>query len=263
MGKIAFIGLGVMGGPMARHLAAAGHELVVYNRTRGKAEAWVAAHGGSVADSPAKAAEGVDAVISCVGTDEDLAAVTVSRDGAFRSMTPGTVYVDHTTVSAQIARQLAVEAKDVGVKVVDALLESSHLFEELVEVGVRLAKLSGDLVEAVQQPLGLGDAVLDVAAHVFGGVQLGLLGQVADLDTRLGAGLPEDIGVDAGHDSQQGRFARAIEAQHTDLGARKEGQGDVFKDGFLGWHNFANPIHGVNVLGHCSTRAGKTTSRGF
>jgi len=130
MGKIAFIGLGVMGGPMARHLAAAGHELVVYNRTRGKAEAWVAAHGGSVADSPAKAAEGVDAVISCVGTDEDLAAVTVSRDGAFRSMTPGTVYVDHTTVSAQIARQLAVEAKDVGIKVVDAPVTGGQICAE-------------------------------------------------------------------------------------------------------------------------------------
>ena len=130
MGKVAFIGLGVMGGPMARHLATAGHELVVYNRTRGKAEAWVATHGGTVADSPAKAAEGVDAVISCVGTDEDLAAVTVSRDGAFRSMTPGTVYVDHTTVSAQIARQLAVEAKDVGIKVVDAPVTGGQIGAE-------------------------------------------------------------------------------------------------------------------------------------
>ena len=89
MAKLPFIGLGVMGGPMARHLTHAGHELTVYNRTCAKAEAWVAAHGGTVADSPAKAAEGVEAVISCVGTDEDLAAVTVSRDGAFRSMKPG------------------------------------------------------------------------------------------------------------------------------------------------------------------------------
>ena len=95
-----------MGGPMARHLAQAGHEMVVYNRTRAKAENWVAQHGGTVASSPAEAGDGVDAVISCVGADEDLAAVTLGRDGAFRTMKAGSVFIDHTTVSARIARQL-------------------------------------------------------------------------------------------------------------------------------------------------------------
>ena len=120
MARLAFIGLGVMGGQMARHLVAAGHELTVYNRTRAKAEAWTAEHGGGVADSPAEAARDVEAVIACVGTDDDLASVTLGRDGAFRAMAKGTVFVDHTTVSARIARQLAVEAKGLGLHSVDA-----------------------------------------------------------------------------------------------------------------------------------------------
>lgn len=120
MAKLAFIGLGVMGGQMAKHLAAAGHDLNVYNRTRAKSDAWVATHGGTAFDSPAEAASGVAAVIACVGNDDDLASVTLGRDGAFRAMAKGTVFVDHTTVSAKIARQLAVEAKGLGVLSVDA-----------------------------------------------------------------------------------------------------------------------------------------------
>ena len=120
MAKLAFIGLGVMGGQMAKHLAAAGHDLNVYNRTRAKSDAWVATHGGTAFDSPAEAASGVAAVIACVGNADDLASVTLGRDGAFRAMAKGTVFVDHTTVSAKIARQLAVEAKGLGVLSVDA-----------------------------------------------------------------------------------------------------------------------------------------------
>ncbi|ODU22645.1 MAG: oxidoreductase [Sphingomonas sp. SCN 67-18] len=120
MAQIAFIGIGIMGGPMARHLAAAGHALTVYNRNPAKAEAWVAAHGGALAASPAHAAEGADAVISCVGNDDDLAGITLGRDGAFRAMRKGAVFIDHTTVSARIARQLAVEAKSLGLLSVDA-----------------------------------------------------------------------------------------------------------------------------------------------
>ena len=120
MAKLAFIGLGVMGGQMARHLAAAGHHLTVYNRTRAKADAWVAENGGAAVDSPAEAAAGVAAVITCVGNDDDLASVTLGRDGAFRAMPKGAVFIDHTTVSAKIARQLAVEAKGMGLMSVDA-----------------------------------------------------------------------------------------------------------------------------------------------
>ena len=120
MAKIAFIGLGVMGGPMAGHLAAAGHELSVFNRSMGKTQAWVDRHGGTAAVSPAQAAEDSEIVISCVGTDDDLAAVTTGRDGAFRTMKPGGLFVDHTTVSAKIARQLAEEASNRGLHFVDA-----------------------------------------------------------------------------------------------------------------------------------------------
>ena len=120
MAKLAFIGLGVMGGQIARHLAAAGHEMTVYNRSPAKADAWVADHGGIAVDSPADAARHAEAVITCVGNDDDLAAVTLGRDGAFRAMRSGAVFIDHTTVSAKIARQLAVEAKGMGLHSVDA-----------------------------------------------------------------------------------------------------------------------------------------------
>ena len=99
MVKLAFIGLGVMGGAIARHLSEAGHAMTVYNRSRAKADAWVSLHGGIVATSPADAAKGADAVISCVGTDDDLASITLGRDGAFAAMTKGALFLDHTTVS--------------------------------------------------------------------------------------------------------------------------------------------------------------------
>jgi 3-hydroxyisobutyrate dehydrogenase len=109
-----------MGGPMARHLKQAGHELMVYNRSRAKAENWVSTYGGTLALSPGDAAKDAEVVISCVGTDDDLAGVTLGRDGAFAAMAKGSLYIDHTTVSARIARQLGVEAKSRGLLVVDA-----------------------------------------------------------------------------------------------------------------------------------------------
>ena len=120
MANIAFIGLGVMGGPIAGHLAKAGHSLTVYNRSIGKAKSWAEAYGGTVAISPAKAAEEADIVISCVGNDDDLAQVTLGREGAFRTMKPGGLFIDHTTVSARIARQLFVEGESRGIHSVDA-----------------------------------------------------------------------------------------------------------------------------------------------
>lgn len=120
MKKIAFIGIGIMGGPIARHLKNAGHELAVFNRSQKKADDWAAAHGGRIATSPADAATGADVVIACVGTDDDLASVTLGRNGAFAAMDKGALFIDHTTVSARIARQLAVEAKSRGIHSVDA-----------------------------------------------------------------------------------------------------------------------------------------------
>jgi len=118
--RVTFIGTGVMGGPMAGHLVKAGHALTVYNRTRAKADAWVAEYGGTAAATPAEAAQNADVVLSCVGNDDDLAQVTLGRDGAFRAMKKGALFIDHTTVSARIARQLSVEAEGLGLLAVDA-----------------------------------------------------------------------------------------------------------------------------------------------
>lgn len=124
MAKVAFLGLGVMGFPMARHLAAAGHSVTVYNRTMAKAGAWVAAHGGAsggvAASTPAAAARGQDLVFACVGNDEDLRQVTIGPDGAFEAMGPGAVFVDHTTASAAVARELAAIAAEQGFGFIDA-----------------------------------------------------------------------------------------------------------------------------------------------
>jgi 3-hydroxyisobutyrate dehydrogenase len=120
MARIAFIGLGVMGAPMARHLLAAGHHLVVYNRTLERARDWVKQHGGSYASTPAAAAGGADAVITCVGADRDLEQVTTGLDGAFRNMKPGALFIDHTTISAKLARRLAEAGRKNNITCVDA-----------------------------------------------------------------------------------------------------------------------------------------------
>ena len=118
--KVAFLGLGVMGFPMAGHLAAKGHTVTVYNRTGAKAETWVARHGGRAAATPAAAADGQDIVFACVGNDDDLRQVTVGPDGAFDRMGPDTIFVDHTTASAEVARELADQARKAGFHFVDA-----------------------------------------------------------------------------------------------------------------------------------------------
>jgi 3-hydroxyisobutyrate dehydrogenase-like beta-hydroxyacid dehydrogenase len=118
--RVAFLGLGVMGYPMAGHLARAGHQVTVYNRTAAKAAAWVAEYGGSSAATPAQAAQGADIVFACVGNDDDLRSVTVGEQGAFAGMQPGALFVDHTTASASGARELYATAQARGLHFVDA-----------------------------------------------------------------------------------------------------------------------------------------------
>ena len=120
MSKVAFIGLGVMGFPMAGHLKMRGHEIVVFNRTRAKADAFVARFGGSATATPAEAADGADFVFTCVGNDDDLRAVTLGPDGAFAALGRGAIFIDHTTASARIARELHEAAKDRGAGALDA-----------------------------------------------------------------------------------------------------------------------------------------------
>jgi 3-hydroxyisobutyrate dehydrogenase len=121
MAKVAFIGLGVMGFPMAGHLRTRGkHDVTVYNRTRAKADKWVTAHGGRVAATPRAAAEGAEFVFSCVGNDDDLRSVALGEAGAFAGMQRGAVYIDNTTASATVARELAAAAGERGVGFLDA-----------------------------------------------------------------------------------------------------------------------------------------------
>ena len=120
MAKVAFLGLGVMGYPMAGHLKAKGHEVTVYNRSPAKAQAWVAQHGGASAPTPADAAKGQEIVFCCVGNDDDLRSVTTGEGGAFAAMGKGTVFVDHTTASANVARELDAAASAAGFGFIDA-----------------------------------------------------------------------------------------------------------------------------------------------
>lgn len=120
MAKLAFLGLGVMGSPMAGHLQKAGHEVTVYNRTAAKAAAWAKEYGGSHASTPAEAAKGADFVMACVGNDDDLRSVCLGADGAFAGMAEGAIFVDHTTVSAAVTRELYGAANEAGLRFVDA-----------------------------------------------------------------------------------------------------------------------------------------------
>jgi 3-hydroxyisobutyrate dehydrogenase len=164
MARIAFIGLGVMGGPIARHLSVAGHSMTVFNRSRSKTENWVAAHGGTLATSPAEAAKDADVVISCVGTDDDLASVTLGRDGAFAAMTKGALYIDHTTVSARIARQLGVEARGRGLLCVDGPVTGGQAGAE----NGTLAIMCGGTAPAVEAARPIMAAYAKRVVHVGG-----------------------------------------------------------------------------------------------
>ena len=141
MSKVAFIGLGVMGFPMAGHLGKAGHEVTVYNRTGAKAEAWVKSHGGASAPTPKEAAAGAEIVFACVGNDDDLREVTAGADGAFHGMGKGTIFVDHTTASAAVARELYADAKARGIAFIDAPISGGQAG---AENGVLTVMAGGD-----------------------------------------------------------------------------------------------------------------------
>jgi len=144
-GRIGWIGLGVMGAPIAGHLAAAGHDVRVYNRSPEKAEAWCARHGGASAGRPADAAEGAEFVFTCVGRDEDLRAVAEGADGLMSTLAEDAVWVDHSTVSAELTREMAVCARELGAWFVDAPVSGGQAGAE----NGRLAVMVGGAAEAV------------------------------------------------------------------------------------------------------------------
>jgi 3-hydroxyisobutyrate dehydrogenase len=139
--NLAFIGLGVMGRPMAGHLAKAGHKVTVYNRNTARSDSWVAANGGAAKRTPREAAIDADIVFACVGNDDDLRQVTTGIDGAFAGMDAGAIFVDHTTASASIARELATEAGERGIAFLDAPVSGGQAG---AEKGILTVMVGGD-----------------------------------------------------------------------------------------------------------------------
>ncbi|MEM6356314.1 MAG: NAD(P)-dependent oxidoreductase [Pseudomonadota bacterium] len=157
MATVSFLGLGVMGYPMAGHLAAKGHTVKVYNRTTAKAEKWAGEHGGSVGATPRAAAEGSEIVFACVGNDDDLRSVVLGDDGAFAGMGAGTIFVDHTTASANVARELHAAGKEKGVDFIDAPVSGGQAG---AENGVLTVMCGGD-----EAPYAKAAPVIDAFAR--------------------------------------------------------------------------------------------------
>ena len=141
MARVAFIGLGVMGYPMAGHIAKAGYDVTVYNRTAAKAEKWAGEYGGKTAPTPAEAAKGCEFVFSCVGNDDDLRSVTTGPDGAFSTMEKGAIFIDNTTASADVARELGKAAAEGGFGFLDAPVSGGQAG---AENGVLTVMVGGD-----------------------------------------------------------------------------------------------------------------------
>lgn len=163
--NVSFLGLGVMGGAIARHIGNAGHRLTIYNRSPERAARWQEANPGlaaRVATSPAEAAEGADVVLTCVGNDDDLADVVLGPTGVFSTIRPGATFIDHTTVSARIARQIAVEARDLEVHCVDAPVTGGQAGAE----NGQLTVMCGGRAEAIEAARPVMDAYTKRIVHV-------------------------------------------------------------------------------------------------
>lgn len=230
--RLAFIGLGVMGAPMAGHLAAAGHRVTVYNRTTDKAQRWVERHGGRLAPSPREAAQEAELVFACVGNDDDVRAVTLGAHGAFAGMKRGAVFVDHTTASAMLARELHARASASGLGFVDAPVSGGQsgaengaltimcgadpeAFESMWPVSMAYAKAvtrigppgAGQLTKMVNQ--------ICIAGLVQGLAEAIAFGQKAGLDMPL---VLEVIGKGAAQSWQMDNRGRTMIEDRFDFG---------------------------------------------
>jgi 3-hydroxyisobutyrate dehydrogenase len=163
--NVSFLGLGVMGGAIARHIGAAGHRLTIFNRSPQRLAAWQAANPGlalRIAKSPADAADGADVVLTCVGNDDDLADVVLGPTGVFSTLGKGATFIDHTTVSAQIARQIAVEARDLQVHCVDAPVTGGQAGAEKGQLTV----MCGGRADAIEAATPIMEAYTKRIVHV-------------------------------------------------------------------------------------------------
>jgi 3-hydroxyisobutyrate dehydrogenase len=202
MARCAFIGLGVMGYPMAGHLAKNGHQVTVYNRTTAKAEKWAAEHGGAFALTPAEAAKGAEFVFSCVGNDDDLRAVTFGDDGMLAGMGAGTVLVDHTTASAAVAREIAAKATEMGIGFIDGPVSGGQAGAENGVLTVMCGGGDGDFARAEPVIQAYARAVT-LLGPVGSGQLCKMVNQIciAGLLQGLSEGL--DFGMRAGLDVKQ------------------------------------------------------------
>jgi 3-hydroxyisobutyrate dehydrogenase len=241
--RVAFLGLGVMGHPMAGHLARAGHQVTVFNRTASKAAAWVSEYGGAAATTPKAAAAGAEFVFACVGNDDDLRAVTVGEQGAFRGMAPDAVFVDHTTASAAIARELHAAARAQGLHFIDAPVSGGQAgavngaltvmcggdaapFEAMKAVAMNFAKAvtrvgdsgAGQLAKMVNQ-VAIAGLVQGLAEAIAFGQRAGLdMPQVLDV---IGKGAAQSWQMDnRGKTMVQDKFdfGFAVDWMRKDLG---------------------------------------------
>jgi 3-hydroxyisobutyrate dehydrogenase len=241
--RVAFLGLGVMGHPMAGHLARAGHQVTVFNRTASKATAWVNEYGGQSAATPRAAAAGAECVFACVGNDDDLRAVTTGADGAFHGMAQGAVFVDHTTASAAIARELHAAAQQQGLHFIDAPVSGGQAgavngaltvmcggdaapFEAMKPVALNFAKAvtlvgasgAGQLAKMVNQ-VAIAGLVQGLAEAIAFGQRAGLdMPQVLDV---IGKGAAQSWQMDnRGKTMVQDKFdfGFAVDWMRKDLG---------------------------------------------
>ncbi|MDO5368935.1 NAD(P)-dependent oxidoreductase [Paracoccus sp. (in: a-proteobacteria)] len=229
MARVAFLGLGVMGFPMAGHLAAAGHEVTVYNRTAAKAEAWSSRHKGRHATTPRAAAKGAEFVLACVGNDDDLRQVCTGEDGAFAGMAKGAVFVDHTTVSAQVTRELAVVARAAGLGFVDAPVSGGQAGAENGQLSIMCGGTPEDYASAepvmaayaricrLMGPSGAGQLTKMCNQIAIAGLVQGLA-ESLNFAERAGLSIPEVVEVisqgAAGSWQMQNRHASMAEGKY-------------------------------------------------
>ena len=202
MAKIAFLGMGVMGYPMAGHIAAAGHDVTVYNRTTAKAEAWAAQHGGRHAATPAAAASGADFVFCCVGDDPDVLSVALGDDGAIPAMQQGAVFIDNSTVSADVARQLYTAGSAAGVMTLDAPVSGGQAGAEKGQLTVMVGGDAAGFDAALPVMQCYGARVVHMGA-AGQGQQAKMVNQIciAGLVQSLSEGL--NFAIEAGLDTEK------------------------------------------------------------
>jgi 3-hydroxyisobutyrate dehydrogenase-like beta-hydroxyacid dehydrogenase len=203
MARVAFVGLGVMGAPMAGHLAAAGHDVTVYNRTRSKADQWVRRYDNSSASTPAEAAEGAEFVMTCVGNDDDVRAVTLGPDGVLEAMAAGATLVDHTTTSAVLARELSAACAERSVGFVDAPVSGGQAGADAGRLTVMCGSDEASTFDAVRPVVEAYGAKVERLGPAGAGQLTKMVNQICIAGVVQGLAEAVDFAARAGLDTAQ------------------------------------------------------------